>query len=76
MATVAIGGGLDAGLLAAAILATADPVLAEALESHRRTLHDQVVARDARLQALGTAACLEEMRGPGAGRRRRGPPSW
>jgi 5-(carboxyamino)imidazole ribonucleotide mutase len=61
VATVAIGGGLNAGLLAAAILATADPVLAEALESHRRSLHDQVVAKDARLLALGSAAYLEAM---------------
>jgi 5-(carboxyamino)imidazole ribonucleotide mutase len=62
VATVAIGGGLNAGLLAAAILAIADPVLAEALESHRRALHDQVVARDARLQELGSTAYLEAMR--------------
>ncbi len=61
VATVAIGGGLNAGLLAAAILATADPLLAEALEEHRRGLHDQVVAKDARLQALGSAAYLEAM---------------
>ncbi|KEF42520.1 MAG: phosphoribosylaminoimidazole carboxylase [Cyanobium sp. CACIAM 14] len=61
VATVAIGGGLNAGLLAAAILATADPVLAEALEAHRRALHDQVVARDTRLRELGPEAYLETM---------------
>lgn len=61
VATVAIGGGLNAGLLAASILAIADPVLAEALEAYRRGLHDQVVAKDARLQALGSAAYLEAM---------------
>jgi 5-(carboxyamino)imidazole ribonucleotide mutase len=62
VATVAIGSGLNAGLLAASILATADPLLAEALESHRRGLHDQVVAKDARLQAMGCTAYLEAMR--------------
>jgi 5-(carboxyamino)imidazole ribonucleotide mutase len=61
VATVAIGGGLNAGLLAAAILAIADPGLADALEAHRRGLHDQVVAKDARLQTLGSAAYLEQM---------------
>jgi 5-(carboxyamino)imidazole ribonucleotide mutase len=61
VATVAIGGGLNAGLLAAAILATADPALATALEDYRRDLHDQVVARDGRLQQLGSAAYLETM---------------
>ena len=61
VATVAIGGGLNAGLLAASILAIADPVLADALEAHRRGLHDQVVAKDARLQALGSAAYLAAM---------------
>ena len=61
VATVAIGGGLNAGLLAASILAIADPVLAEALEAYRRGLHDQVVAKDGRLQALGSAAYLEAM---------------
>jgi 5-(carboxyamino)imidazole ribonucleotide mutase len=61
VATVAIGGGLNAGLLAAAILATADPGLATALEDYRRELHDQVVARDGRLQQLGSAAYLETM---------------
>ena len=64
VATVAIGGGLNAGLLAASILATADPGLAEALEAYRRGLHDQVVAKDARLQALGSAAYLAAMGQP------------
>lgn len=61
VATVAIGGGLNAGLLAASILSLADLVLAEALEAYRRGLHDQVVAKDARLQALGSAAYLQAM---------------
>jgi 5-(carboxyamino)imidazole ribonucleotide mutase len=61
VATVAIGGGLNAGLLALRILATADPALAEALGADAADLHDQVVAKDQRLQELGSAAYLERM---------------
>ena len=61
VATVAIGNGANAGLLAAQILAIADPVLAERLSAYRRELHDQVVAKDGRLLALGSAAYLEQM---------------
>jgi 5-(carboxyamino)imidazole ribonucleotide mutase len=61
VATVAIGGGLNAGLLALRILATADPALAEALAADAADLHDQVVAKDQRLQELGSAAYLERM---------------
>ena len=61
VATVAIGGGLNAGLLAAQILATADPRLAEAISDYRDGLHGQVRAKDARLQQLGSRAYLEQM---------------
>ena len=55
VATVAIGNGLNAGLLAAQILATADPRLAQAISDYRDGLHGQVRAKDARLQQLGAA---------------------
>ena len=61
VATVAIGGGLNAGLLAARILATADASLAQRLAGYADGLHDQVVAKDARLQQLGAAAYLQQM---------------
>jgi len=61
VATVAIGGGLNAGLLAARILATADAALAKALDSYATGLHDQVVAKDQRLLQLGSGAYLEAM---------------
>lgn len=61
VATVAIGGGLNAGLLAAQILATADPELAGRVIAHRRALHDQVTTKDRRLQELGSAAYLQGM---------------
>ena len=61
VATVAIGNGLNAGLLAAQILATADPRLAQAISDYRDGLHGQVRSKDARLQQLGSRAYLEQM---------------
>ncbi|MDA0727319.1 MAG: 5-(carboxyamino)imidazole ribonucleotide mutase [Cyanobacteria bacterium] len=58
VATVAIGNGANAGLLAAQILATA---LSARLAEYRQSLHDQVVAKDARLLELGSAAYLAQM---------------
>jgi len=50
VATVSIGGGRNAGLLAVRILAAADPVLRAAVERFQADLADSVVARDATLQ--------------------------
>jgi 5-(carboxyamino)imidazole ribonucleotide mutase len=61
VATVAIGNGTNAGLLAVQILATADAGLAERLCAYRAELHGQVRAKDARLVELGSAAYLEQM---------------
>ena len=61
VATVAIGNGLNAGLLAAQILATADPRLAQEISDYRDGLHGQVTAKDARLLELGSRAYLEQM---------------
>ena len=61
VATVAIGNGTNAGLLAAQILALADAPLAERLAAHRRSLHDQVVAKDTRLRQIGSASYLAAM---------------
>jgi 5-(carboxyamino)imidazole ribonucleotide mutase len=61
VATVAIGGGLNAGLLAAQILAISDSALSERLEAYRQQLHDMVVAKDARLKDLGVDAYLDSM---------------
>lgn len=61
VATVAIGNGTNAGLLAVQILATADVPLAEALTAYRSELHAQVTAKDARLQELGSQAYLAQM---------------
>jgi 5-(carboxyamino)imidazole ribonucleotide mutase len=61
VATVAIGNGLNAGLLAARILAIADQRLVGQLARYQADLHDQVVAKDGRLQQLGSSAYLEQM---------------
>jgi phosphoribosylaminoimidazole carboxylase PurE protein len=47
VATVAIGGAHNAALLAAEILALADPVLAARVEARRAALRDKVLAADA-----------------------------
>jgi 5-(carboxyamino)imidazole ribonucleotide mutase len=57
VASVAIGGGVNVGLLAVRILASADTALA----AYQQELHDQVVAKDGRLLELGVAAHLEHM---------------
>lgn len=62
VATVAIGNGANAGLLAARILAIADPDLASRLNAYHQALHATVVATDARLQRLGSADYLKQMR--------------
>ena len=64
VATVAIGGGLNAGLLAAQILATSDQELATRLAEHRRSLHDAVVSKDSRLLEIGSKAYLDSMTTP------------
>lgn len=50
VATVGIGGGRNAGLLAVRILAAADPVLLEAVSRFQADLAEQVVGRDLTLQ--------------------------
>ncbi|TVS05476.1 MAG: 5-(carboxyamino)imidazole ribonucleotide mutase [Cyanobium sp. PLM2.Bin73] len=61
VATVAIGNGTNAGLLAVQILAIAEPALAESLTAYRAELHGQVRAKDGRLQELGSTAYLAQM---------------
>ena len=53
VATVAINGGANAGLLAAKILATSDAELLEKLKAYSKDLKEQVQAKDARLQEVG-----------------------
>ncbi len=53
VATVAIGGGANAALLAAKILAVSDAELLARLKDYSRKLKEQVKAKDARLQETG-----------------------
>ena len=62
VATVAINGGANAGLLAAKILATSDAELLQKLKDYSAGLKEQVVAKDAKLQDIGYKAYLEGMK--------------
>ena len=53
VATVAINGGANAGILAAKILATSDADLLERLKNYTKELKESVQAKDARLQEVG-----------------------
>lgn len=60
VATVAINGGANAGILAAKILATSDDEILERLKKYSEDLKDQVVEKDARLQKVGYKAYMEK----------------
>ena len=53
VATVAINGGANAGILAAKILATSDPELLAKLKAYTQEMKEQVAAKDAKLQETG-----------------------
>lgn len=50
VATVAVGGAENAGILAAQILAVGDPALAKQLEKFKSDMADKVAAKNAKLQ--------------------------
>ena len=56
VATVAINGGANAGILAAKILATSDPELLDRVKAYAQELKEQVAQKDARLQEVGYKA--------------------
>lgn len=53
VATVAINGGANAGILAAKILAVSDPELLEKVKAYSEELSGQVQEKDAKLQQIG-----------------------
>lgn len=63
VATVGVNAGRNAGLLAARILAVGDAGLADQLAAFARTLSDDVLAKAARLERLGSAAYLKAPEG-------------
>lgn len=55
VATVAINGGVNAGLLAAKILAVSDSILLDKLKNYSKKLKEQVEEKDAKLRDVGHA---------------------
>ncbi|MBP5198140.1 MAG: 5-(carboxyamino)imidazole ribonucleotide mutase [Lachnospiraceae bacterium] len=53
VATVAINGGANAGILAAKILAVSDPALLQKVKDYATSLKEQVEAKDKKLQEVG-----------------------
>lgn len=53
VATVAINGGANAGLLAVKMLSISDPVLLTKMKDYSKKLKEQVEAKDAKLQETG-----------------------
>ena len=60
VATVAINGGANAGILAAKILATSDTALLEKIKIYSQTLKETVQKKDAKLQELGFKKFMEK----------------
>ena len=63
VATVAINGAANAGLLAVQILALQDETLQRALLEYREKMAAEVRAKDQRLQELGAQRYLQEKEG-------------
>ncbi|MCL2568858.1 MAG: 5-(carboxyamino)imidazole ribonucleotide mutase [Oscillospiraceae bacterium] len=63
VATMAINGATNAGILATSILAITDPVLADRLADYKRVLNDLVLGKVNRLDRLGYEQYLLEMEG-------------
>lgn len=61
VATVAINGAKNAGILAATILAASDETMREKIVKYKKTLADQVTAKDEKLQEIGYEAYLKNM---------------
>ncbi len=60
VATVAINGGLNAGLLAAQILSLYDENLKLKLKQYRNDLHNKVTQKDQKLKNLGASQYLKQ----------------
>lgn len=60
VATVAINGGLNAGILAAKMLATSDPELLQKVKDYAAGLKEGVVAKKEKLENIGYKAYMEQ----------------
>ena len=61
VATVAIGGGLNSGLLAAQIIGISNKVIRNKVNKYRESLHNQVESKDRSLQEIGAYNYLKQM---------------
>ena len=61
VATVAINGGLTAGLLAAQILGTSIPSINSALTKYRKKLRNAVIAKDQKLMDIGASKYITDI---------------
>ena len=61
VATVAIEGGLNAGLLATQILAINNPEIGNKLKIYRSDLHDLVMKKDQTLKDIGAKSYIDKM---------------
>tara|TARA_Y100001968_G_C19308012_1_gene692627 strand:+ start:575 stop:1123 length:549 start_codon:yes stop_codon:yes gene_type:complete len=62
VATVAIGGGLNSGLLAAQILGIYDSKIKEKLFLYRQNMHNQVIKKNKSLQDYGSTNYLKQIK--------------
>lgn len=62
VATVAINGGANAGILAAKILATSDDALLARLKEYTANLKSQVIAKDEKLNKIGYKAYVAQQK--------------
>ena len=62
VATVAINGGKNAGLLAAKILATSDPELLGKLKAYSESMKNEVVGKDEKLSKIGYKEYVASMK--------------
>lgn len=61
VATVAINGAKNAGILAASMIAISDKEVKEKLADFKNSLKDAVTKKDKKLQSIGYASYLEQM---------------
>ncbi len=61
VATVAIDGGLNAGLLAAQIIGISDAKIKEEISNYRSQIHKEVIKKDNLLKQIGTEVYLNRM---------------
>ena len=62
VATMAINGAKNAGLMAAKIIGSSDQAVLQRMEAYMRSLNDMVMAKAEKLESLGFDAYLDQMK--------------